>query len=231
MRRAWRCAVVLLAWPWATSGQEAPPAPTVPVLYGHAFVDQPFVASPSVRTIVSNSVGAGFTNDLEFGEIVSPEGDTLLALQGNLTVATLEFGYQHALRDWLAAGGRFRLGARTGTEVTSLVSTGLTFATYFELGWLARLRQTERSILSAGAHIGNTSSTFVDLLHWVEEISQGESADLVRSVPALNVTAGLHYAWVLNEVVAFTAAGTGTRGSRRSGASRTGSGRGRSGPA
>lgn len=212
MRRLGAWLLVLLVTGAAAAAQDAPTAPAVPVLYGHAYVDQPFVASPFVRTMVSNSIGAGVASELDFGEIVSPQGDTLLALEGALTVATLAFSYQHALRDWLLAGGSFRLGARTGTEVASLVSTGVTFATSFELGWLARLRQTERSILSASAHIGNTSATYVDLLRWVDEISQGETADLVKSIPALSASVGLHYAWVLNEAVAFTLSGTGTRG-------------------
>jgi hypothetical protein len=193
-------------------GQEAATRVTIPTLYGHAFVDAPMLRSPFVRTSVMNSVGAGTASDVDYGSIVLPSGDTLYSLKGTLSVATLDFEYQHALRDWLGAWGQIRVGARTGTEAASLIATGVTFAVGFDLGWLARLRLTERSILSASLEVANQSATFVDLPRWLDEIRAGDGAQLVRTTPALRVGGGLHYAWVLNDLVAFSGSFEGARG-------------------
>jgi len=196
--------------PQHVAGQES--RTPVPTLYGHAFVEAPMLLSPFVRTTAMNSVGAGSASNVDHGTILLPSGDTLVALEGSITVATLEFAYQHALREWLGARGRVRVGARTGTEATSLLTNGVTFAVGFDLGWLARLRQTNRSVLSASFDVRTQSATFVDLRRWVGEIVAGEPAQLVRTTPTLRVGGGLHYAWVLNETVAFSGSFEGARG-------------------
>jgi hypothetical protein len=214
---------VLVAWgvafaPEGVRGQaeartrEVPGYQSVPVLYGHTFVQPALMRSPFVRTVVSNEIAAGVATDIPERFHLLPEGDTVVSLDGDITVAALQFSYQHALRDWLAAYGTFRLGARTGTEVASLLQSGVTFATGFELGWLAQIRETERSLLSGSLTISNSSATVLDMVGWLEGITDGGNAQLVRTVPALGVAGALHYAWVLNQVVAFYGTASGKRG-------------------
>jgi len=185
---------------------------TVPAKYGHVFVDAPLSQSPFVRTSVLNSIGVGRALNLNFGTVILPDGDTLLALDGDLTVATLEFEYAHALRDWLGVWGDFRMGARVGTDAGALVASGVTLATTFEFGWLAQLRETDRSLLSSSFFVGNRSVTLVDVGSWIEGAVSGTGSDLVQTTPGVRVGVGLHYAWVLNQVVAFSGSGWGAYG-------------------
>lgn len=179
----------------------------MPSKYGHVFVPAPMLQGPFVRSHVENSLGIGQVVDIEFGVVTWPNGDTLVALNGDLQLAVLQFEYGHALRDWLEVWGQIGMAARLGTDVGSLLSSGVTLSTRFELGWLAQLRETDRSLLSASFAVRNSGFTFVDLPRWIDDIVNGESAQLVRSTPTLRVGTGLHYAWVLNDLIGFTAKG------------------------
>jgi hypothetical protein len=161
---------------------------------------------------VSSTIGIGKAVDIDFGSLVLLSGDTVVALNGSLTFARLGFEYEHAMRDWLSVWGRLELDARLGTNVGSLVSAGVTLATGFELGWLAQVRETERSMLSASIFVRNTQHTLVDLPRWVDDIVNGKTAALVRSTPSVRAGAGLGYAWVLNDLIGFIFGGNATYG-------------------
>jgi len=181
----------------------------VPSKYGHVFVAAPMTQDPFPRTTIMNSIVVGQIVDLDFGRVILPEGDTLVAFGGDVTVATLSFEYQHALRDWLAVWGGFEMGARLGTDVGSLFHSGVTMSTDLEFGWLVRLRETDRSVLSTTLTVTRRSHTVVDLKGWVADLLRSR---LVRTRPVLRVGFGAHYAWVLNEVVAFGASGWAAEG-------------------
>ena len=202
-----------LLFPATTAAQEpVPDRSGVPILFGHAFVLPALIRTPFVRTNVSNTVAIGQALDVEFGEVVLPSGDTLAALNGDLTFARLAFAYEHALRDWLSVWGRLEVNARLGTDVGSLLSAGVTLATGFELGWLAQMRETERSLLSASVFVRNSSHTLVDLGRWADQLVNGNTANLVVTSPTLRAGAGLSYAWVLNDLIGFIFEGDATYG-------------------
>ena len=172
----------------------------VPVLGEHRFTMPGLVQDPFVRTRVSNTLGVGEAVDIDFGTIVLPGGDTLIAINGDLTFALLDFEYAHALRDWLGVWGRVSIAARLGTDVGALLSSGVTLGTAFELGWIAQVRETNKSLLSATVSVRNSSFTVVDLPNWVQDIIDGNSANLVKSTPSLRAAGGLHYAYAINDL-------------------------------
>ena len=204
---------VALLFPATAAAQEpASEDEAVPSLYGHAFVISTLIQSPFVRTSVSNTVGLGQAVDVDFGSVMLPNGDTVAALNGSLTFAMFRFQYEHALRDWLAVWAQLEVAARLGTDVGALFSSGVTLATGFEVGWLAQLRETERSLLSASVFFRNSEHVLVDLPRWVDEIIGGNTAALVRTTPSLRAGAGLSYAWALNDLIGFVFSGDATYG-------------------
>lgn len=114
-------------------------------LAGHAFTPNNLVPDPFIKTFIRNSVGIGSAVDIEF-PVAIIDGDTIVGFDGDLVFALLDFEYQRTLRDWLAARGQFKLQARLGTNVGSLLASGITASTGFELGWLARLFQTDHTL-------------------------------------------------------------------------------------
>jgi hypothetical protein len=203
----------VLLFPVTTAAQQPTSEdPGVPSLFGHAFVIPILVRTPFARTNVSSTVGVGQALDIEFGPVELPNGDTLAVLNGSLTFAVLRFEYEHALRDWLSVWGRLEVAARVGTDVGALLSAGVTLATGFELGWLAQVRETERSLLSASAFVRSSDQTLVDLTRWVDELTNGNITNLVRKTPSTRGGVGLGYAWALNNLIGFMFGGEATYG-------------------
>ena len=52
----------------------------------------------------------------------------------------------------------------------------------------------------------------MDLPRWVDQIINGNTADLVLTTPSLRAGAGLSYAWVLNDLIGFLFEGNATYG-------------------
>jgi hypothetical protein len=176
-----------------------------PAIGGHTFLSSDAVPDPFVRSFVRQSLGIAQAVDLQF-PLGIIDGDTLLLLEGDLTYAVLDFEYQHAVKDWLAARGRFNLRSRLGTDGTSLLAAGVQVNTGFEFGWLIRLLQTDKTILSASAEVGKRSFTVVDIRQFVLDIVDGVSnPQLVDNVPTVRGTGGLRFGWGVSRLFGLTA--------------------------
>jgi hypothetical protein len=172
----------------------------IPRLAGHTFVPNPFAPDPFIKTYVRNSVGIGKVPDL-VTPIIVIEGDTVVGLQGDLLNAILEFEYQQAIQDWVAFRAQIRVSGRLGTGVQSLLAQGITANTGFEIGWLFKLAQGRRTMLSGTLNLWNNSTTLVNLLDWVEGIVDGVQVPLTRTVPSTRGGGGLRFAWAVSDLV------------------------------
>ncbi|MDH5196784.1 MAG: hypothetical protein OEY20_06000 [Gemmatimonadota bacterium] len=176
-----------------------------PAIGGHTFLSSDVIPEPFVRSFVRQSLGIAQAVDLQF-PLGIIGGDTLLLLEGDLTYAVLDFEYQHAVKDWLAARGRFNLRSRLGTDGTSLLAAGVQVNTGFEFGWLIRLLQTDKTILSASAEVGKRSFTVVDIRQFVSDIIDGiANPQLTDNVPTVRGTGGLRFGWGVSRLFGLTA--------------------------
>jgi hypothetical protein len=186
--------------------------PTVPVLAQHQFVEPPMMRMPFVRSTVKLGIGAGRTGELDYGTVVLPQGDTLIALRGQLVVAELSFEYQYAVREWLGVYGEVTLKGRAGTDGPSLLQTGVTYGTAIEVGWLGQLWEGERSLLSGSFYLTKRDVALIDPFGFVADVVEGRSPQLVANTPSLRVGVASHYALALNRVVGLYATGTASYG-------------------
>jgi len=132
-------------------------------------------------------------------------GDTLLTLNGNLTYATLGFEYQGAMRDWIAARISANLVTRLGTGGASLVNEGVTLVSGYDFGFLARLRQTPKSMLCGTVGVTNQYVTVIDVKQYTEDVINGvPNARLIDAVPTVRPNAGLRFAWAASPAFGFT---------------------------
>jgi hypothetical protein len=176
-----------------------------PALGGHTFLSNDFVPDPFVRSFVRQSLGVAQALDLQFPLGIVGD-DTLTILEGDLSFAVLDLEYQHAVKDWLAARGRVNLRTRLGTDGTALLSEGVQVSTGFEFGWLLRLVQTDRVVLSASADVSRSSFTVVDFRQFLEDvIAQAEDPQLADQVPMVRGTGGLRFAWGASPLFGLTA--------------------------
>jgi hypothetical protein len=177
-----------------------------PHIGGHTFTPNNIVRDPFINSFVRNSLGLGQAVDVEI-PLFDVDTVDLVGLRGDLLFAFLDFEYQGQVRDWLAARGEFRVLGRLGTDIGALLANGVTGATAFELGWLARLFQSESTLLSADIEISNNSTTAVNLKDFLEDVIEGVPARLVRSTPSLRGGAGLRFAWGASPFFGLTALG------------------------
>lgn len=165
----------------------------VPSLNGHRFIASDVVNDPFMETNVTNQLGVGVASDLKF-PVFEFEGDTVFAPRGDLLFAVLKFEYRQRVKPWLAVNGSYRTISRLGTDVQALLVAGLTVSSEFELGWLIKAYESDKSILSVGLGFERASTTVVDLFRFIEGISVGEYGRLVDSIPSVQGKASVRYA-------------------------------------
>lgn len=177
-----------------------------PELDGHRFSPNRIVPVPSVSSYVVSTLGGAQAFDIATPPFVVG-GDTIPGLQGDLLFATLDIEYQQKIVDWFAFRVGYRVDARLGTELETLVSKGVNTITGFEIGWLARLLESDRDILLLDARVSNKSFTTVDIGGFVEDVIDGIDASIVRKNNALRVAGGLRYAHVFSDLFGVVANG------------------------
>ncbi len=204
--------VFLLASAWAMSATAQDPAASGrPTLGGHNFTESVAVPSPFVRSYIRNRMGAGKALNLTT-PVYELDGQQVGGFQGSLLFAIVDFEYQYAIKPWIAVRARVFGTGRLGSDTFSLLSSGVTMSTGFELGWVIRLQERERTALALDLNLSDRSFTGVNLLQFVEDIVDGVPASLVRKTPSARSSAGLRFAWAASPLLGVMARGQGGHG-------------------
>jgi len=171
-----------------------------PVLGGHRFIWNPFTETALPTTYARNLTGVGRITGVDFVPSFDlGNGITVPAINGNILFAELEFEYMHRLQPWLGVWARVGGLARVGTSSGSLLAQGVSATFGYELGWLLRMYQSERFVLSGTLALANDGVTDVDLLRWARGVINGTGESLVSSGPRLRSKGGVRGAWGINE--------------------------------
>ena len=181
----------------------------IPVLGEHKFMANSIVKDPFFKTYIRNSVGIGQALDLDI-PIVEIGENQVLGLRGDLVFASLDFEYQHAVKDWLAVWGRFNILARIGNDTQALLSTGITAGTGFEFGWLFKLMKKDNTMLSLSLSLENGNATIINLLKYINKIIDDDYSynnSLVNNVQSLRGGSALRFAWSVSKLFGFYATG------------------------
>lgn len=188
----------------AATADEAPAAERIPRLGGHLFVPNTLVPQPFVRTAVRNALGLGQALDVE-APVAVLDSTVVFGVEGDIAVAALDFSYQQAIKRWLGFHVSVSIVGRLGTEVQSLLATGVTTAFAFRFGWLVPVWADSNDHLSVSFDVSNRSFALVDMHAWAEGILTGAPVPLVRQSPSLRAMTGLRYARGFNDLIGLTA--------------------------
>lgn len=176
----------------------------MPKLQGHVFVPSDFIKDPFIKTYVNNSLGMASSMNYNFPPITIGNRE-VSGVQGGLMFAVLDFEYQHAVKTWLAVGGRVQVLGRFGTETPSLLAQGITAGYGFELHWLFKLWENEKMMLSGALNVWNNSFTGINLHDFVSRIIEDGGLEpdnrLVRNTPSVRGGGGLRYAYGLSDLL------------------------------
>ena len=181
----------------------------IPVLGEHKYMPNSIVRDPFIKTYVRNAVGIGQALDLDI-PIVEIGENQVLGLRGDLMFASLDFEYQHAVKDWLAVWGRFSILARIGNDTQAILSQGITAVSGFEFGWLFKLMRKDNTMLSLSLSLENGSATLINLLEYINGIIDDDYSfnnSLVNNVQSVRGGSGLRFAWAVSKLFGFYATG------------------------
>jgi hypothetical protein len=182
--------------------------PSMPMLGKTLVIPTKFMPDPFINTSAQVSLGYGKSSGIET-PILEIGGETILGLEGDLLFALLIFDYRYAVQDWLGVWIEIRAAARLGNELQSILAQGVNAYTGFSLGWLFRLKQTDRYLLSTSLMVSNGSTTIVDILGFVEDIIDGAGHySIVRTVPTLGTIGDLRYAYAANDYISLQVRGS-----------------------
>jgi len=208
MRAAAMLAVALLGATCSVYAQEGPR----PSLAGHTFVATDLVPDAFVRSYARTSLGYAEAASIDYPPLVIG-GDTLQFLNGSLSYATLGIEYQSALQNWIAVRINAGLVTRLGTQGSSLAHEGVTVSQGYEFGFLARLRETPKSMLGGYLGVANQWVTIVDVRQFAEDVAAGvPNARLIDYVPTVRPDAALRFAWAASRTFGVTVLAGGSYG-------------------
>ena len=178
-----------------------------PELNGHTFVPMSTLNTSFNNTSFTLPIGVGSTSNFNFTPSV-PELDTLLGLNGEVLFAVLGFRYNQKVQDWISFYFNLGLTARLGTDFESLLSQGFNTVINFELGSMIKVYQTRKTRLAFSVGVQNYDANFVDISGFVQDVINGKSdPKIVRQIPALTTSGGLHFAWGINDLFGVRAQG------------------------
>ncbi|HEX5030190.1 MAG TPA: hypothetical protein VFX78_01880 [Candidatus Eisenbacteria bacterium] len=183
-----------------------------PSLNGHTFISTDLVPDAQVRTYIRNNIGYTMTPEFDYPP-VAIRGDTLAVLSGSLAYALLGMEYQSAIRDWIGVRASIGMRTRLGTQAASLVNEGVNVSSTFELGWLVRLRETQKTALSVSLDVTRQTLTLIDLRQFTEDVVDGNPEPrLIDNVPMIRTKAGLRFGWAVSRPLGVTLLGEGSYG-------------------
>jgi hypothetical protein len=183
-----------------------------PALAGHTFVPTDLVPDAFVRSFVRSSLGYAVATSIDYPPLVIG-GDTLQVLNGSLSYATLGLEYQAVLQNWIAVRIGAGLISRLGTQGSSLANEGVTISQGYDFGFLAKLRETPKSMLCGSIAVTNQWVTIIDVKQFAEDVAGGvPNARLIDYVPTVRSNAGLRYAWAASRAFGVTLLGEGSYG-------------------
>jgi hypothetical protein len=83
----------------------------------------------------------------------------------------------------------------------------------YDFGFVAKLRQTPKSMLCGSIAVTNQSVTIVDVKQFAEDVANGvPNVRLIDNVPAVRSNAGLRFAWAASHSFGVTLLGEGSYG-------------------
>lgn len=175
----------------------------LPQLNNHYFIPNSYTPSPFIKSYFKLQLGLAASDDFE-NVILEIDGKNILGLKGSLVYADLDFEYQQKIKDWIAFYLSVGITARIGTEVQSLLATGVNTVSAFKMGWLVHVAEGERDKLSASVQINNYSTNVINIGDFIKDvIDSASNPSIAKKVPILNVNLGLRYAHAFNEMFGF----------------------------
>lgn len=168
------------------------------VLNGHRFPSTSYMRSAFISTALQADFGFGITSELEMPGI--PVGDyEILSFTGQLVYVDMDVQYQQRFTPWLALFFSAKMAGRLGSDMSTILADGVNTLAGGDIGWLIRVKQTEKFLLSASFKVTNIKGNFINIPEYFEEVINDEPyPSVIKQVPGLSAGVGLRSAYAFN---------------------------------
>ncbi|HMS65302.1 MAG TPA: hypothetical protein PKD83_08640 [Ignavibacteria bacterium] len=174
-----------------------------PNLNGHEFIVSNQTKSPFIQTALNLQIGTGQTVGFDLPPVVVDSNNILEGVQGDISLSNAVLQYSAKLNDWLAFWVNFKATGRFGTQTRSLIYEGINFSTGYEFGWLFKLWENKKNLLSGSIYVANNNYNVVGINDFIKGIIDSgritSNNKLSYYVPSLSVMAGARYATAFNK--------------------------------
>ena len=175
----------------------------VPKLDNHYFIPVSYIPSPFIQSRFGMSLGIAASEDFE-NIIFEIDDEKIIGLRGTLIFADLNFEYQQKIKDWIAFYLSIGVTARIGTELQSMLATGVNTVSAFRMGWLVHVAEGKRDKLTANIQINNYSANVINIGDFISDIiDNAANPSIAKQIPILNGSLGLRYAHAFDEMFGF----------------------------
>jgi len=170
----------------------------VPSLNGHTFLTSSHLRSSFVTTNLQADIGFGVTSKLAIPGIIIGDHE-ILGFEGSILFIDLNVQYQQRFTDWLSLYMNFKMAGRVGTDFSTIVADGVNTITGGDIGWLIRIKETEKFNLSGTISVNNINGSFINVANYIQEILDDVPyPSVIKKVPAMSVAAGVRGAYAFN---------------------------------
>ncbi len=170
----------------------------VPSLNGHTFLTFSYLRSSFVTTNLQADMGFGSTSNLAIPGIIIGDHE-ILEFEGSILFVDLNVQYQQRFTDWLSLYMTFKMAGRLGTDMSTILADGVNTLTGGDIGWLIRIKETEKINLSGTISVYNITGNFINVADYLQEIlDDAPYPSVIKKVPALSLAVGLRGAYAFN---------------------------------
>jgi hypothetical protein len=201
---------LILFWPFILAGQTdslTTDERSLPVLNNHYFIPNSLFPDPFITTFFKSGIGGGAS--LNNIPIYANDGQQLLGtITAENTFLIADIHIQVEAKKWLGAWFRYFIDARIGSSISSILAQGVTSITGFEFGWMLRLWQNKKSLLSGSIAITNVNISAINPLGAIKGIiddPDSASFSLSKQRNPLYGRVGLRYAYSFSDLFGIKA--------------------------
>ncbi len=174
----------------------------IPSLNGHKFIPMLDSYSPFIFTSVKMGVGLAQTENIEYLAIQIGDYE-LLSLEGDILFSDASVSYHQRIKDWLGIFVNYKFSARVGAEFSSLFVEGINTVNEFDVGWVMKVYESRKHILSTHFSINNLEAKVINFQDAFENLKEDSMVAVSQTIPSLIGSIGLRYAWAPNPLIGF----------------------------
>lgn len=202
MKKLTNTIILILVFCGTTYAQSDTPSVDrkIPSLNGHSFLSTSYLGSSFVTTSLQADLGVGSTSWLKIPGIMIDDYE-ILSFEGKILFFDMNVQYQQRFTPWLAMYMSFKMSGRLGTDMSTIMADGVNTLTGGNIGWLIRIKHTNKFNLSGTVYLNNITGNFINVTEYFEEIINNDPyPSVVKKVPAMSVGAGVRGAYAFNSI-------------------------------